>query len=221
MPALTTPRKLTSQGEERKQQLVERAAELFAARGYADTRVIDICRAAGAAKGLFYWYFPNKEALFRELAESMRAQLRRHQAQAMDTAADPLVQLGQGTVASVRFMAEHAPFFALLEAEQATEHLAGVLREGTEVHVRDVARLVREGQAAGLVRDDDPDLLARATVGLVAVFGHFHRSGRPTGPLDDLARFAGRHVVHSLAADAVAARRAVHAADCAGTVQLR
>ena len=62
-------RRLTAQGLERKQQLLDRAAELFAERGYAETRVIDIVRAAGVAKGLFYWYFENKEALFKELAE--------------------------------------------------------------------------------------------------------------------------------------------------------
>jgi AcrR family transcriptional regulator len=52
-------RRLTAQGIERKQQLLDRAAELFAERGYAETRVIDIVRAAGVAKGLFYWYFEN------------------------------------------------------------------------------------------------------------------------------------------------------------------
>ena len=67
-------RRLTAQGLERKQQLLDRAAELFAERGYAETRVIDIVRAAGVAKGLFYWYFENKEALFKELAESIRLQ---------------------------------------------------------------------------------------------------------------------------------------------------
>ena len=46
-------RRLTAQGMERKQQLLDRAAELFAERGYAETRVIDIVRAAGVAKGLF------------------------------------------------------------------------------------------------------------------------------------------------------------------------
>ena len=72
-------RRLTAQGVERKQQLLDRAAELFAERGYAETRVIDIVRAAGVAKGLFYWYFDNKESLFRELAENIRLRLRRQQ----------------------------------------------------------------------------------------------------------------------------------------------
>src|SRR5918995_1021302 len=66
-------RQLTTQGAERKQQLLDAAARLFAEQGYAATRVVDIVDAAGVAKGLFYWYFENKEALFRELAADMLA----------------------------------------------------------------------------------------------------------------------------------------------------
>src|SRR5687768_12851847 len=101
-------RRLTAQGKERKQQLLDRAAELFAERGYAETRVIDIVEAAGVAKGLFYWYFENKEALFRELVENIRLRLRQAQAEAMAGDDDPLTQIRQGAEASVRFMASHA-----------------------------------------------------------------------------------------------------------------
>ena len=94
-------RRLTAQGMERKQQLLDRAAELFAERGYAETRVIDIVRAAGVAKGLFYWYFDNKEALFEELAESIRLSLRRSQRAVLDPADAPLRNLRRGTEASV------------------------------------------------------------------------------------------------------------------------
>ena len=65
-------RRLTRQGHERKRQLLDHAAELFAERGYAETRVIDIVRAAGVAKGLFYWYFDNKEAVFTEIRRILR-----------------------------------------------------------------------------------------------------------------------------------------------------
>src|SRR5215216_280622 len=136
-------RRLTDQGKERKQQLLDHAAILFAERGYADTRVLDICAAAGVAKGLFYWYFENKETLFAELVRSMRLKLRTAQADAMDPEADPLVRIRQGTEASVRFMAQHRAFFALLEVERRSSGLAYLLREGTEIHAADTARLVK------------------------------------------------------------------------------
>ena len=36
---------------------------LFRERGYTDTTVEDLCRAAGVTKGAFFHYFPSKEAL--------------------------------------------------------------------------------------------------------------------------------------------------------------
>ena len=89
----------------------------------------------------------------------------------MDPDADPVTRLRQGTEASVRFMAEHVRFFALLEVERNDQRVAAVLRESGDVYVHDTARLVREAQAAGLVPDDhDPTLLAIGVLGAVAQF---------------------------------------------------
>ena len=87
------PRQLTEQGRERKQQLVDAAAALFAERGYGATRISDICARAGVAKGLFYWYFPTKLDLFSELVRTMRHRLRKAQGDAMDPSADPLTRI--------------------------------------------------------------------------------------------------------------------------------
>src|SRR5262249_3000229 len=121
-------RQLTSQGAERKQQLLDAAARLFAEQGYAATRVVDIVEAAGVARGLSYWYFETKEALCRGLAPGTRPRLRRQQAAAIIDDAPALVRILQGTVASVRFMAENAPFFSLLEVEG--RNVSEVLRQG-------------------------------------------------------------------------------------------
>ena len=195
----TPGRRLTDQGRERKQQLVDQAAILFEERGYDDTRVVDICAGAGVAKGLFYWYFENKEALFAELVRSMRLRLRTAQGEAMDPDARALLRIRQGTEASVRFMAQHRAYFALLEVEQRSNSLAAVLREGTEIHASDTARLVKEAQAEGDIPEDrDAQLLALGVVGAVAHFSHFHRSGRIEMDVDDLARFVGDWVTSAL-----------------------
>jgi AcrR family transcriptional regulator len=198
---VSSPRRHTDQGRERKQQLIDEAASLFAARGYADTRVVDICEAAGVAKGLFYWYFENKEALFAELVRSMRLRLRRAQAEAMDPMADPLTRLRQGVEASVRFMAAHNSYFTLLEVERLDDSFAALMREGTEVHAADTARTIAEAQEAGLVPDGDSMLLGFGVVGTVAYFSHFHRSGRIDLPVEELAAFVGRWVVQAISGE--------------------
>jgi AcrR family transcriptional regulator len=204
--AVATPddpaaRQLTTQGRERKQQLVECAAQLFAERGFDETRIKDIVDAAGVAKGLFYWYFENKEALFAEVAADIRLRLRKHQAAAIDPDADALRQIRQGAEASVQFMAEHAHFFSLLEVETGAVTQES-RREGTAQHIRDVRRMIVRGQADGVILDEDPDLLALGVVGTVGYYSHYHRTGRTSVPIEDLARFVGRAVVRALAADA-------------------
>ena len=193
-------RRLTSQGIERKQQLLDAAARLFAERGYAETRILDICREAGVAKGLFYWYFDTKEAVFRDLADDLRLKLRREQARAMSGHDDPLQRIRQGAEASVRFMAAHANSFALMTVENVDRQFVEDIRRGTELHADDTERLVRAGIDAGLVRDEDPRLLAYSVLTTVGWFTHFHRTGRLGLGIDELAAFVGRHIVCSLAA---------------------
>jgi AcrR family transcriptional regulator len=53
--------------EEREAQIIDAAFTAFAAHGLDETRLEDIARLAGVAKGTIYLYFPNKEALFREM----------------------------------------------------------------------------------------------------------------------------------------------------------
>jgi AcrR family transcriptional regulator len=195
-------RRLTDQGRERKQQLLDQAAVLFSERGYARTRVVDICEATGVAKGLFYWYFENKESLFVELVQSMRRRLRQAQASAIDRDADPLTRIRQGAEASVHFMAQHMAFFALLEVEQGGRNVSVALRDGSHVHVTDVLPLVEEAKALGLVSIDvDSELLALGVVGSVTHFSHFRRTGRISLDVDALARFVGLWVVQALAGE--------------------
>ena len=199
-------RRFTRQGQERKQQLLDEAARLFAERGYADTRVIDICRAAGVAKGLFYWYFENKEALFRELVESTRQGMRRAQGAAIDAGADPLTRIRQGVEASVRFMAEHHQLYSMILIESSDQRIVELLRNGGDIHAADTARHLREAIDAGLVRDEDPLTLAWSVVAMVSNMSLLLRTGRLMLPIDEVAAFTARFVVRALAAsDEVAA----------------
>lgn len=193
-------RRLTDQGRERKAQLLEHAERLFSERGFAETRVVDICEAAGVAKGLFYWYFDSKEALFAELVREMRLRLRREQQRAMDPSTDALTRLRAGAEASVRFMARHAGYFALLDEGLRSDEGAALLAEGSREHVADARRLIRDGIAEGSVIDADPDLLAIGLVSTVAHFSHHHRSGRLDGDVDALAAFVADWIGRALSA---------------------
>ncbi|HJI73035.1 MAG TPA: TetR/AcrR family transcriptional regulator [Veillonellaceae bacterium] len=55
--------------EERRKELVDISARLFSQNGYEKTMVQDICQAAGVAKGTFFYYFPSKDAVLKEIFE--------------------------------------------------------------------------------------------------------------------------------------------------------
>jgi AcrR family transcriptional regulator len=51
----------------RQSELVVAALGLFSVNGYEKTMITDIVSKAGVAKGTFYYYFPTKEAMIREI----------------------------------------------------------------------------------------------------------------------------------------------------------
>jgi AcrR family transcriptional regulator len=52
---------------ERRQAIIEAAMEEFITRGFAATRLDDIAKRAGVAKGTIYLHFKDKESMFEEL----------------------------------------------------------------------------------------------------------------------------------------------------------
>ena len=79
-------RRLTQRGEDRRLQLTEFATRRFAENGYHPTSVAEIVEGLGVGKGVFYWYFPSKEQLFREILHDAQQDLRRRIARARDAA---------------------------------------------------------------------------------------------------------------------------------------
>jgi AcrR family transcriptional regulator len=57
--------------EERRDQILQVAADLFARHGYETTSVDQIVRAAAIAKGTFYYYFSSKKAVLEAIAHKV------------------------------------------------------------------------------------------------------------------------------------------------------
>jgi AcrR family transcriptional regulator len=198
-------RELTEQGEDRRDQLLEHAAALFAERGYRATRITDIARAAGVAKGLLYWYFPSKEALLTELAQDVLRGLRELQRTALLATPDPLERIYLGVLVTTRYVAEHNHVYATLmsaDGRSAGSSFGRIIA----AHARDAARRIAEGQAAGHIRTDEKAItLSFGLSALVNEQVRFHAMGLISGSIDDLARVVARQAVHLLAADRDAA----------------
>ena len=61
--------------DERKQEIIQVAGELFATNGYKKTQVKDIVQSIGVAQGLFYYYFKSKEEVMAAVAEEYAAEI--------------------------------------------------------------------------------------------------------------------------------------------------
>ena len=74
-PLQPLPKPLSSRAAraaERRAAIIEAALEEFIARGFTATRIDDVAKRAGVAKGTIYLHFKDKEALFQELVRTTR-----------------------------------------------------------------------------------------------------------------------------------------------------
>src|SRR5450631_44264 len=66
-PALKSAPSRMIRAAERREAIIEAALDEFIARGYAATRLDDVAKRAGVAKGTIYLHFKDKETMFEEL----------------------------------------------------------------------------------------------------------------------------------------------------------
>src|SRR3954467_6410581 len=160
-------RKLTPRGRERRDQLMECGATLFAERGYHPTSVADIVGALGVGKGVFYWYFTSKDELLAELLRASHHELRRRQQSAIGDEADPLRRIELGIRASLAWFGEHREYFAIIQFAATDETFAPVLRRNDDVALADTPRHIKEAIVEGRIPDTDPEALAHSIHGVV------------------------------------------------------
>jgi AcrR family transcriptional regulator len=67
VPSSKPASRRSERAAERRQAIIDAALDEFIARGYAATRLDDVAKRAGVAKGTIYLHFEDKAALFQEL----------------------------------------------------------------------------------------------------------------------------------------------------------
>jgi len=158
--------RLTARGERRRQELLDFAAVEFAARGYHPTSVTDIVEGLGVGKGVFYWYFASKEELLRQILVEAQRDLRRAQLRAIEDEPDPVRRIEAGIRTTVTWLDKNRHLFTLMEFARTEERFAPLIRQGEEQAVADALPHVKAGMAAGLIRRDDPLVVAHAILGV-------------------------------------------------------
>lgn len=176
---------------------MDAALTLFAEQGYHGTTVGDICDALGVGKGVFYWYFPSKEALFSELLQSSLLALRRAQQSAIEDVDDPVERIERGIRASIEFFRGNPGLLTLSRIAARYEEFSALVEKGQNIVVADTAAHIKEGMAAGEIRHGDPELMAHGVLG--AIF-HFVETyfGSDSDAVEDRPQLADEAVAFCL-----------------------
>jgi AcrR family transcriptional regulator len=165
VPTLETHRRRAP--EERPTQILDAAFHEFGERGLAGARLDDIAKRAQVAKGTIYLYFPNKEALFREMVHTTivaaLAEAEASQAGSQsETAEAQLHRLGTGWWAFLRTeRVQVLQRLVSLELGAFPDLMQFYADEVIARARRLVAGIIARGVARGEFRDVDPPLAAR------------------------------------------------------------
>jgi AcrR family transcriptional regulator len=180
-------RRLTPRGELRREQLMACAIQRFAGQGYHTTSVAEIVEGVGVGKGVFYWYFDSKEALFRQILRDAQTDLRRRQQSAIADEDEPLRRIELGIRASLAWSAEHRDLIKLVQFAETEERFAEALRKGEEIAIADTVRHLKDAIVEGRVPDQDPEVLAHAVLGVIGHLARTYLDGRDGTATDEVA----------------------------------
>jgi AcrR family transcriptional regulator len=180
----TRQRKLTKRGTRRREQVLEAAAKLFSEQSYHGTTVGEVCDALGVGKGVFYWYFDSKEALFAELLQDSLLKLRRAQQSAIENVVDPVTRIAQGIRASISFFRAHPEVLVLIRIAGRYEAFQGLVARGRQIVMIDTAAHIKEGMAQAQIRQGDPELMAHGILGAILHFVEVYFDTNPEGSAD-------------------------------------
>lgn len=127
--------------DERRAQLLELGARLFAERSYDEVSIDDIAEAAGVSKGLLYHYFGSKRAFYvatvREAADQL--QLRTEP----DTSLPQPARARAGLDAYLSFVEEHAaPYASLMRSGIGNDPEVAAIVDETRASI--VGRMMSE-----------------------------------------------------------------------------
>ena len=167
-------RRATEQRESRRAAILRGALRVFGRKGYHQTHVADIIKAAGIARGTFYLYSEGKSAIFLELLDQMLEQFR-ESIVGVDTyeGAPPVeLQLMQTVRRIMDTVVQNRLLTTIIireavgldqEVDRRLRLFYGDLLE----YIRDA---LREGQRLGYIRKLDEDVAAMCILGTIKQF---------------------------------------------------
>lgn len=186
----------------RRDDLLAAAARLFVATGLRKTTMEDIAREAGAGKATLYRHFANKSDLIDALLVAEGERLRRRLSRAYGARDGVLPGVEDAFLAGLQFLVDH-PVLARGRDEEP-----GLLLERVTAHRGPLvdtaldwfADVIREGMAAGEIREVEPRWAAEVLVRLMLSWFAFPPMAIPVHDPEQARVFAHVLIAEGLAA---------------------
>lgn len=152
------------QKDQRRQLIFDKAIELFAKKGYADTKIGDIAKAADMSVGLMFHYFESKEKLFEEIvrygAKATNTPREMNFENPLDYFEGFLKMLFKHAIEQPRTMYLFIIMRQVFYSESVPPHIKEIASGMNQVDQS--AEIIAAGQRYGYFREGDPYLLSFA-----------------------------------------------------------
>src|SRR3569832_790 len=156
--------KLGSRGkpEETRQEILDAAIQEFATEGAAGARTDSIAHAAGVNKALLYYYFGDKDTLYKATLETVFSGLVAHLHEILLGPLPPGEKILSYALAHFDFIATHREYGRLVQHEMMraqtgkSEHMQEMMRQYFKPLLVEMRQVLIDGAQSGVFRKLDP-----------------------------------------------------------------
>ena len=202
--------------DERPAEILTAALDVFAARGFAATKLDEVAARAGVSKGTLYLYFESKEELFRSVVRDLLLPNIVAAEQRLEANTGPAADLLKGlvTVIGGRLVGSKLgaiPKLIMAEAANFPDIARFYYEEVIARGMRTIGEILKRGAATGEFRPVPVEQFFPLLIGpflLLAIWKHgFERAGVPPLPAEPVLQRHIEFLLRALAPDAPARTR--------------
>jgi AcrR family transcriptional regulator len=159
--------------------VLDKAAALFAAQGFAATSLKDVADAVGLQRSSIYYYYPSKDALLEELIQGVTIPVVRVFRDVGAEKLSPLATLREVVRRLVLWVADPKTHFRLMDRSEAElpEAVAKVHRDAKRHVLAEMVKLIDSAIMAGEARAKDSRVGALSVIGMAMWTAWWYQPG--------------------------------------------
>ncbi len=141
---------------QKKEAIIEAAVKVFAEKGFYNSKVTDVAKAAGIADGTIYLYFKNKDDLLISLFESKMEQILKHFNTHLRVKKDPIEKLSYFFELYFELIVADENLSEVIQVElrQSSKFLKDYRNQKFLDYLNIIAGIIDEGKNQDFFRDD-------------------------------------------------------------------